>query len=634
MKTSNRLLFFYIFLFLIASFIVFFLKKETFKVIKTIDGRVVKTLPPDASVKILDDRHILIDYSWKREILTWFYDIDVKSRWGLSLQWWKYFRKGLDVAWWVRLTYKIDLSKYKEVYKDQPFKYATVVHNVINVIKRNIDSRISKLGVADYSIRIIDNNGEKYLQVEIWGIKDIDYAKSIIWKTVELEFMLPYEWAPTPEIIKQRYKIAENILNQVVNSGKKLIDFVDPRVIMADLNTQLEYNNWKALFFISATKDKLPGFLKDNLENIEKLGTGKVVPKLFTWTLMTWWDGWFIVKYLWSTIESGTVSMTTNNAGSWSKAWTGNIMSGSNIAANIINKKYNFELLFISFKPYWVIAKDPKTGEILNGAYFRYATVDRTQSGEPAVVINFDDKGKEIFAHITEENVGKQNAIFIWWKLITAPVIREPIRGWTAQITGRFTPEKARKLAKDLNEWALPAKLILIHEEKIAPLLGEKALNGAVMAGIVGFVLIFVMLLLMYNLRWSFIAMFSLVEFIIVTLAFVKLIDYALSLAGISAIVLSIGMWVDANILMYERIREELKTWKVFWLAVVDWLKRSWNAIRDGNLTTFAIAFLLFSLGMNVFKGFGFMMMLSIFMVLTIIVPLTKELLLKFWESK
>jgi preprotein translocase subunit SecD len=185
-------------------------------------------------------------------------------------------------------------------------------------------------------------------------------------------------------------------------------------------------------------------------------------------------------------------------------------------------------------------------------------------------------------------------------------------------------------LAKDLNEGALPAKLILVHEEKIAPLLGEKALEGAVKAGVIGFILIGIMLLLMYNFRWSAIAIFSLIEFILVTLAIVKVIDYALSLAGISAIVLSIGMGVDANILMYERIREELKAGKAFWLAVIDGLKRSWNAIRDGNLTTFAIAFLLFSLGMNVFKGFGFMMMLSIIIVLTVIVPLTRELLLKF----
>jgi preprotein translocase subunit SecD len=89
--------------------------------------------------------------------------------------------------------------------------------------------------------------------------------------------------------------------------------------------------------------------------------------------------------------------------------------------------KYNFEMLFVAAKPYWIIAKDPKTGEILNGAYFRYAAVERTQSGEPAVVINFDDKGSEIFCHITEQNVGKQNAIFIGGKLITAPVIRERI---------------------------------------------------------------------------------------------------------------------------------------------------------------------------------------------------------------
>ena len=629
MNQKKKIIFF-MFLFFVSLLIVFFLKKDYYKVIKTYDGKIVKVLPSNVNIK-LEDKWIEILYKTGKQFLTGVYNIEIKSSWWFTLEWWKYFRKWLDVAGWVRLTYKIDLSKYKQAYKDSPLEFLRVKKEVLNIIKRNIDNRISKLWVSDYSLRIINNNWEYYLQVEIWGVSDLDYAKSIIWKTVELEFMLPFEGKPNADMVDQRFKLASQILKEAVNSWKDLIEFVDPRFIWANIETQKRYNNWKVLLFIFEPKDKLPSFIKNNLSEIEKIWTWKVIPKLFTGALSSWDVWWFIVRYLWKTIEKQNKNLF--NSGTI-LSWT--VLSGKNNTWTLLkteNIKYNFELLFVDSKPYRILAKDPETWEILNGAYFKYATAQRGQNGEWVVVINFDDKWKKIFWHITEKYVWKRNAIFIWWKLITEPVIREPIRWGVAQISGNFKPEDAQRLAKELNEWALPAKLILIQEQKIAPMLGENALKGGVIAGIIGFVLIMLLLFLMYNWRWALIAGFSLLEFIVITLAIVKLIDYALSLAWLSALVLSIGMAVDANILMYERIREELKWGKSYWLAVIDWVKRSWNAIRDGNLTTFMIAFLLFMLGMNVFKGFGFMMMLSIIIVLSVIVPLTKALMLVWWEK-
>jgi protein-export membrane protein SecD len=646
MRRGSGFLYFFLILFFLSLFVVLFFKKVTYKqIIDIYSGKVIKVLPSSVSVKPEKDR-IIIFYSTGKEILTGNYNINVKSKWAVWLDWWKHFRKWLDVAGGVRLTYKIDLSKYKQAYLNDPWKYFRIKKEVESVIKRNIENRISKLWVADYSIRILNINWEDYLQVEIWWISDIDYAKSVIWKTVELEFMLPFEGKLNPQIVSQRQKLAENILKQVISSWKNLIDFVDKRIIFAsqwDFEKQLEYNNWKVWFLISQSKDKLPDFLRIHLNEIEKLGTWQVVPKLFSGYLTKDYDWWFIVRYLWKTVETWSSSNNSQLLGkslSWNNlTWNVNLSGKNIILKNILNKsklnkviKYNFEVLFISKKPYWIIAKDPKTGEILNGAYFKFANVTYNQSGEPVVVINFDDRWREIFCHITQKYTGKQNAIFIWNRLITAPVIREPICWWSAQISGNFTPKEAKKLAKDLNEGALPAKLILVHEEKIAPLLWEKALMWAIVAGVVGFILIAGLLLYMYNIKWTLIALFSLLEFLVVTLAIVKLIDYALSLAGISAIILTIGMWVDANILMYERIREELQSWKAYWLAVIDGVKRSWSAIRDWNMTTFMIALLLFSIWMNVFKWFGSMMTLSIILVLSIIVPLTKELLLTVGE--
>ncbi|USN54722.1 MAG: protein translocase subunit SecD [Candidatus Peribacteria bacterium] len=278
----------------------------------------------------------------------------------------------------------------------------------------------------------------------------------------------------------------------------------------------------------------------------------------------------------------------------------------------------------VEYNPLWVTAQDPKTQEILNGAYFKYANVQQSQTGQPVVIINFDDKGKEIFCNITEEIVGKQLAIFVGGQLVTAPVIREKICGGSAQIDGQFDMQGAKQLVDNLNEGALPAPLILAHEEKVSPTLGEQALVGAFWAAVVGLVLIGVFMFSMYGWRQGLVAMCTLFAFLIILFAFVKIVGYALSLSGIAAILLSIGMGVDANVLIYERVREERAEGKSIATAIEDGYQRSLSAIRDGNLTTFMIALLLFFMGTNVFKGFGTMMMVNIILTLVVIVPFTR----------
>ena len=244
------------------------------------------------------------------------------------------------------------------------------------------------------------------------------------------------------------------------------------------------------------------------------------------------------------------------------------------------------------------------------------------------MIINFDDKGKEIFCNITEVIVGKQLAIFVGWQLVTAPVIREKICGGSAQIDGQFDMTTSKQLVDNLNEWALPAPLILAHEEKVSPTLGEQALDGALIAGLVGLILIGVFMFSLYGWRQGSVAIMTLLAFLIILFAIVKLVGYALSLSGIAAILLSIGMGVDANVLIYERIREEKSNDKSIFSAISDGYERSLSAIRDGNLTTFMIALLLFFMGTNVFKWFGTMMMVNIILTLVVIVPLTKSLLM------
>lgn len=130
----------------------------------------------------------------------------------------------------------------------------------------------------------------------------------------------------------------------------------------------------------------------------------------------------------------------------------------------------------------WVPAKDSKTDAILNGAFFKYAKVEMSQTGKPVVAIQFDEQGKNIFCNITEQNVGQQMAIFVGGEIATNAVIREKICGGSAQIDGTFSIEEARTTAEELNSGALPAPLLLSHQETIAASLGANALNGALLA--------------------------------------------------------------------------------------------------------------------------------------------------------
>lgn len=293
---------------------------------------------------------------------------------------------------------------------------------------------------------------------------------------------------------------------------------------------------------------------------------------------------------------------------------------------------YTIQDVFVQGTLSRVTAQTPD-GKILNGANFKYAGVSSSQIGQPVVILNFDDQWKEIFCHITENNIWKQMAIFIGWVAITAPTIQAKICDWSAQIDGQFTPASAKELANNLNDWALPAPLILMQEEKVSPTLWENAFIGAVIAFVVGLLLIWVYMTIVYGFKKWFISLLSLTCFSLVMLAIVKFIDYALSLSWIAAIILAIWMAVDTNVLIFERINEEKAEWKSDESAIKIAYDRSRNAIKDGQLSTGLIGLLLFMMWINMFKGFGAMLVVWVMLTLLINVPLIKELLLIFYRD-
>lgn len=545
-------------------------------------------------------------------VVIFFVKIEPTSTWGsaytLSMDWRKSFKKGMDVAGWVRLNYKIDLSKYKTTYTNQQ-EYIQITNNVKNIILKNIDNRISQLWVSDYESYLQKIGEEEFLVIEIGGVSDLDEAKAIIGKTVELEFKVPYE-GDGSDLKESRQLLAEDILKQAVSAPESM-----QTLWTTYQGDQVFFSRYQA-----QTKDELPEIYRTKPDILAQRELGTVYPSLAegvhsvippitgVTTTETIIKGWTIVRVV----------------ATWVK--TGATISGEVASEDI--PTYTVEELVINDIPGWILAKDPTSNEILNGAYFKFASVGQSQLGQPVATITFDEKGKEIFCNLTEKIVGKQMAIFVWWTMVTAPVIREKICGWSAQIDGEFTPESAKQLVQDLNEWALPAALILSNEEKVSPKLGESALQGAMYAWLIGLVLVFFYMLFFYSLRNAFVAVVTLVFFLCLLFAFVKLVWYAISLSGLAAILLSIGMWVDANILIYERIDDEKKHWSHGIEAINQWYERSWPAIRDGNVTTLMIAMLLLFVGTNVFKWFWTMMIVTILFTLFLMVPFVKELLM------
>lgn len=240
------------------------------------------------------------------------------------------------------------------------------------------------------------------------------------------------------------------------------------------------------------------------------------------------------------------------------------------------------------------------TGERLENAV---ASFDSTRGGY-VVNMKFDGLGARKFGRITKENVGKRFAVLLDGKVITAPVIREPIAGGNAQISGNFSAEEVNDLALLLRAGALPAPLTILEERSVGPSLGEDSVNAGRIASIIAFSLVIASMLFFYGLFGLFANVALLINLFLLT-ALLAFFGATLTLPGIAGIVLTIGMAVDANVLVFERIREELRNGRTPVNAIDRGYERALGTIIDANLTTFIAAFLLYLFGSGPIKGFA-----------------------------
>ncbi len=260
----------------------------------------------------------------------------------------------------------------------------------------------------------------------------------------------------------------------------------------------------------------------------------------------------------------------------------------------------------------------------LTGRYLKKAVLEFDQNTrEPKVSLQFDDTGTALFAKITKENVGKMVAIYLDGAPISTPVVREEIPNGEAVISGSFTPTEAKQLVGRLNSGALPVPISLLSKQTIGGSLGTNAVHSGVKASIIGFLVIALFLILWYRLP-GLIAVISLCIYISIILALFKLLPVTLTAAGIAGFIISLGLAVDANVLIFERVKEELRKGRTISDAVSAGFSRAWFSIRDSNTSSIITAIILFWFGTSLIKGFALTLGMGVLVSMLSAITITK----------
>lgn len=255
------------------------------------------------------------------------------------------------------------------------------------------------------------------------------------------------------------------------------------------------------------------------------------------------------------------------------------------------------------------------------------------QNSRPSVNFRFNAEGGTKFARVTSENVNKKFAVVLDGKIITAPVIQGAIPGGNGQITGNFDVQSAQDLALLLRSGALPAPIKVVEERTVGPSLGQDSIEAGGMASLIGLAAVIGMIVIVYG-RFGIYATIALLVNIILIVAVLATLQATLTLPGIAGIVLTIGMAVDANVLIFERIREEAYLGKAPNIAVRDGYQRALGTILDANITTLIAALILFSVGTGPIKGFAVTLGVGIFTSLFSAIMVTRLLVYVYLRNR
>lgn len=267
----------------------------------------------------------------------------------------------------------------------------------------------------------------------------------------------------------------------------------------------------------------------------------------------------------------------------------------------------------------------------LTGKYLKKSNVDyHPATLEPVVSLEFNDEGAKIFAQLTEKYLNQPLAIVLDGNIISSPVVKEVIKDGKAQISGNFSLKEAKLLSRRLNEGTLPVAVSLVGQKSITGSYGSEFILFVIKSGIITFLLISLFMVVYYRLT-GFISVISLFVYLILNLFIYKVFGVVLTLAGIIGFLLSIGMAIDGNILILERIKEEIKKGKSGLSLIKDGFSRSWTSIRDSNITTLISVAILYFFTSSFVRGFALTLGIGVIINLFTAVFLTRILMTRFF---
>lgn len=489
---------------------------------------------------------------------------------------------GLDLQGGSQIDLYVDLAKVPQSEK------ANAVKTALEVIRNRVDY----FGVAEPSIQQV---GENKIVIQLPGLKDHERAKDLIGKTALLEFKLLAEDEETKRIV-------ERLDSYLAKNINKYTAFADLKPVNLPKSDPL-------------LKTKKDSTVTDSLSVDDK------------------------EKYFSMIINSGTdnMSISQNYKEDFMKlmadtSFTNNIMAGYQI---LLGKEDKTETAKSTDIPVYFVYK---TAE-LEGKYLNEASVkisgesDLKNPNQPYISLKFNREGARIFEKVTGANVNKRLAIVLDNTVYVAPNIADKIRGGEAQITGNFTLEECNDLVIVLKAGNLPAPVTIGKSSAIGPSLGADSIKSGLMAGLIGFALVVLFMMVYYKMS-GFIANIALglnIAFVFAALTFFK---GTLTLPGIAGIILTVGMSVDANVLIFERIREELRNGKTVRNAIENGYDRATITILDSNLTTLITAIVLYQFGTGAIRGFAVTLSIGIISSMFTAIIVTKAIYDNFVTNK
>ncbi|MFA6422530.1 MAG: protein translocase subunit SecD [Candidatus Buchananbacteria bacterium] len=496
-----------------------------------------------------------------------------------------YFHLGLDLLGGSHLVYNADMSQIPQADR------ADSISGVRDVIER----RVNSMGISEPLVQTNQVGNDWRVVVELAGVYDINQAIKMIGETPRLEFKTENPNASTSLTVDQQKQIdalnktAEEKATSILNQVKGGADMA----ALAKADSEDPGSKDNGGLYTGVKKGTFVPEFNDVIFNAS-LKTGDVYPQLVKTQF-----GYHIIK-----IDA--------------RRGTGD--SEEVDVRQILIKTKTAEDIGVALQPEWVLSK-------LTGKNLKKASLEMDQNtGVPQVALEFDSEGAKLFGEITQQNAGKLVAIFLDGQAISIPRVNEPILTGKAVISGNFSLEEAKLLSQRLNAGALPVPINLISQTTVGASLGNESVQKSLFAGFVGLLLVALFMILYYRLP-GVLSVIALLIYTTISIAVFKLVPVTMTLAGIAGFILSIGMAVDANVLIFARLKEELKSGKDLPLAIREGFHRAWTSIRDSNISSLITCVILYWFGTSIIKGFALTLAIGIIISMFSAITITRQLL-------